>query len=52
MGDGKLTLRFGARGVLVESPQDLTAATREALASGRPTVIEVPLALLGPTDLT
>lgn len=43
---------FGARGVLAENSQDLTAATPQALASGRPTVIEVPLALLGPTDVT
>ena len=48
----KVAQGFGARGVLVENPHDLTAATRQALASGQPTLIEVPLALLGPTDVT
>ena len=48
---GKVAQGFGARVVLVENPHDLTAPTRHAVASGRPTVIEVPLALLGPTDL-
>jgi len=48
----KVAQGFGARGVLVENPQDLTAATRQALAPARPTLIEVPLALLGPTDIT
>lgn len=48
----KVAQGFGARGVVVRNPDQLTAATREALAAGRPTVIEVPLALLGPTDLT
>ncbi len=47
----KVAQGFGARGVLAETPQDLTAATRQALASAQPTVIEVPLALLGPTDV-
>jgi acetolactate synthase-1/2/3 large subunit len=47
----KVAQGFGARGVVVEKPQELTAAARQALASGRPTVIEVPLALLGPTDV-
>ena len=48
----KGTQGFGARGVLAQNPQDLTAATRQALASGQPTLIEVPLALLGPADFT
>ena len=48
----KVAQGFGARGVVVDKPHELTAATRQALASGQPTVIEVPLALLGPTDLT
>ena len=48
----KVAQGFGARGVLVENPQDLTTATRQVLADGRPTVIEVPLALLAPGDLT
>jgi len=48
----KVAQGFGARGVTVENPEDLTAATRQALASDQPTLIEVPLALLGPTDVT
>ncbi|MFH1920789.1 MAG: thiamine pyrophosphate-binding protein [Planctomycetota bacterium] len=47
----KVAQGFGARGVTVQKPQDLTAAVRQALAAGEPTLIEVPLALLGPTDL-
>ena len=31
---------------------DLSRGVRQALAAGGPTVIEVPLALLGPTDMT
>jgi acetolactate synthase-1/2/3 large subunit len=46
----KVAEGFGARGVTVRSPDELTAATRQALAAGQPTVIEVPLALLGPAD--
>jgi len=48
----KVAQGFGARGILAETPQAITAATRQALASGQPTLIEVPLALLGPTDVT
>jgi acetolactate synthase-1/2/3 large subunit len=48
----KVAQGFGARGVVVKSPDELTSATRQALAARQPTVIEVPLALLGPTDVT
>lgn len=48
----KVAQGFGANGVLAETPQSLTTAARQALASARPTLIEVPLALLGPTDVT
>ena len=48
----KVAQGFGARGVVAETPEQLTDATRQALAADRPTVIEVPLALLGPTDVT
>ncbi|HXG12582.1 MAG TPA: thiamine pyrophosphate-binding protein [Gemmataceae bacterium] len=41
---------FGARGVLVEKVEDLAPAVRQAFASGQPTLIEVPIALLGTTD--
>jgi len=46
----KVAQGFGARGVTVRTPDELTAAARHALAAGEPTVIEVPLALLGPAD--
>jgi acetolactate synthase-1/2/3 large subunit len=41
---------FGARGVTVTRPDELAPAIREGYASGQPTLIEVPLALHGPTD--
>jgi acetolactate synthase-1/2/3 large subunit len=41
---------FGARGVTVSQPDQMVPALREALASGQPTVIEAPIALLGPVD--
>jgi acetolactate synthase-1/2/3 large subunit len=41
---------FGAQGVTVSQPDDLGRALRHALDSGQPTLIEVPIALLGPTD--
>jgi acetolactate synthase-1/2/3 large subunit len=43
---------FGAGGVVVKTPEELTAATRRALAASKPTVIEVPIALQGPTEAT
>jgi acetolactate synthase-1/2/3 large subunit len=41
---------FGARGVTVTQPDELAPAIREAFASGQPTLIEVPIALRGPTE--
>jgi acetolactate synthase-1/2/3 large subunit len=41
---------FGAQGVTVDQPDRLAAAVRDALNSGQPTLVEVPIALLGPTD--
>ncbi len=46
----KVAQGFGARGILVEKPEGLTPAIRQALASGQPTMIEVPCAVLGPAD--
>jgi acetolactate synthase-1/2/3 large subunit len=48
----KVAEGFGARGVVVRQPAELTAAVRQALAADQPTLIQVPLALLGPTDVT
>jgi acetolactate synthase-1/2/3 large subunit len=33
----------GARGIAIEAPEQLGPALREALASGRPTLIQVPV---------
>lgn len=41
---------FGARGVRVDQPDQLASVVRKAIASRAPTLIEVPLALGGPTD--
>jgi acetolactate synthase-1/2/3 large subunit len=41
---------LGARGVTVTRPEELAPAIRAGYASGQPTVIEVPIALRGPTD--
>jgi acetolactate synthase-1/2/3 large subunit len=41
---------FGARGVTITQPEELAPAVRAALASGETTLIEVPIALRGPTD--
>jgi acetolactate synthase-1/2/3 large subunit len=41
---------FGARGVTVTKPDELAPAIRTAFASGQPTLVEVPIALRGPTD--
>jgi thiamine pyrophosphate-dependent acetolactate synthase large subunit-like protein len=48
----KVARGFGARGITTRTPEEVTTATRQALVADRPTVIEVPLALLGPTDAT
>lgn len=47
----KVAEGFGARGLCVHSPEQLTAVARQALAAAEPTVLEVPLALLGPSDV-
>jgi acetolactate synthase-1/2/3 large subunit len=46
----KVAEGFGARGVVARNPDELAVATRQALAARTPTVIEVPIALLGPGD--
>jgi acetolactate synthase-1/2/3 large subunit len=48
----KVAQGFGARGVVARTADELVGATRQGLAADRPTVIEVPLALLGPGDVT
>jgi len=46
----KVAEGFGARGICARTPEEVTAAARRALGAGEPTVIEVPLAILGPAD--
>jgi acetolactate synthase-1/2/3 large subunit len=46
----KVAQGFGARGLVAHTPAEVTSAVRQALAAAQPTVIKVPLALLGPTD--
>ncbi|MGI5819950.1 MAG: hypothetical protein ACOX9R_17845 [Armatimonadota bacterium] len=41
---------FGARGVRVDESGAIAPAIEEGFASGRPTLIEVPLAVLGPAE--
>ena len=41
---------FGARGVRVQRPEEIAGAVRDGLASGRPTLIHVPIACCGPAD--
>jgi len=40
---------FGALGLVAEKPADILPAVREGLASGRPTVVQVPIAVQGPS---
>lgn len=41
---------FGAQGILVTDPAELAGAVRRAFASGKPTLIEVPIDVGGPAD--
>ena len=40
---------FGALGLRAEKPQDILPAVQQGLASGRPTVVQVPIAVQGPS---
>lgn len=41
---------FGARGVTVGAPDEIAAAIEEGFASGRPTLVHVPVAVLSPGE--
>lgn len=41
---------FGARGLRIEDPKDLTVAIREGFEADRPTLIHVPILTGGPSD--
>jgi acetolactate synthase-1/2/3 large subunit len=47
---GKVAEGFGARGVLIKDPKQLSAAIKEGFCADRPTLIHVPIAGGGPTD--
>jgi len=38
---------LGGRGVRVETPEQITAAVEAGFASGQPTIVEVPLQVMG-----
>jgi len=40
---------FGALGLRAEKPEEILPAVQEGLASGRPTVVQVPIAVQGPS---
>jgi acetolactate synthase-1/2/3 large subunit len=42
---------FGARGVRVDTPEDITAAVRESFESSQLTLIHVPITCCGPADV-
>jgi acetolactate synthase-1/2/3 large subunit len=41
---------LGALGLRAETPEEVTAAVRQGIASGRPTVVHVPITRGGPAD--
>lgn len=49
-GWAETAMGFGARGVRVEARDAIGPAIEEGFASGRPTLIEVPVAVMGPSD--
>ena len=51
-GWAETAMGFGARGVRVDAPEKIAPAIEEGFASGQPTLIEVPLAVMGPSDCT
>ena len=51
-GWAETAMGFGARGVRVDSADAIAPAIEEGFASGQPTLIEVPLAIMGPSDCT
>ncbi len=49
-GWAETAMGFGARGVRVTQPDDIAPAIEDGFASGQPTLIEVPLAVMGPCE--
>ncbi|NLO07229.1 MAG: thiamine pyrophosphate-binding protein [candidate division WS1 bacterium] len=49
-GWAQTAMGFGARGVRVEAADDIAPAIEDGFASGQPTLVEVPLAILGPSE--
>jgi acetolactate synthase-1/2/3 large subunit len=49
-GWAQTAMGFGARGVRVDAADSIAPAIEEGFASGQPTLVEVPLAVMGPSD--
>ncbi len=49
-GWAQAAMGFGARGVAVTRPEDIAPAIEDGFASGEPTLVEVPLAVLAPSE--
>ncbi len=49
-GWAQAAIGFGARGVRVEAPDQIAPAIEEGFASGVPTLVEVPLAVMSPGE--
>ncbi|HIE27837.1 TPA: thiamine pyrophosphate-binding protein [Candidatus Poribacteria bacterium] len=46
----KVAEGFGARGVMIEKPEEIAPAIREGFESSKPTLIHVPITVGGPAD--
>lgn len=42
---------LGANGIRIEDPRELTPAIREGFSADRPTIIDVPISIVGPADI-
>ena len=51
-GWAEAAMGFGARGMRVDEPDAIGPAIEEGFESGQPTLVEVPLAVMGPSDCT
>ena len=47
----KVAEALGARGLRVNDPKELRRAVEEGFSSGTPTIIDVPISVLGPADI-
>ena len=42
---------LGANGIRIEDPKELTSAIKEGFSADRPTIIDVPISIIGPADI-